>query len=74
MEIDSELRSKETWLISEDGLWDISFGIIFFGLGINHLIETSTLDYQFDNDGLFLRGHGWQGSDHKAKDGIFFYR
>ena len=27
MEINAELRSKETWLVSEDGLWDISFGL-----------------------------------------------
>jgi hypothetical protein len=39
MEIDSELRSKETWLISEDGLWDISFGIIFLGWGLTILLR-----------------------------------
>ncbi len=34
MEIDSELRSKETWLVSEDGLWDISFGLVLLGWGL----------------------------------------
>jgi len=32
MDIDSELRSKETWLISEDGLWDICFGLSLLGI------------------------------------------
>ena len=34
MNIDSELRSKETWLISEDGLWDISIGLSLLGFGL----------------------------------------
>jgi phosphate starvation-inducible membrane PsiE len=34
MEIDSELRSKETWLISDDGLWDIFFGLVLLGWGL----------------------------------------
>lgn len=39
MEIDSELRSKDTWLISEDGLWDISIGLVIFGLGLTTLLR-----------------------------------
>ena len=34
MEIDSELRAKDTWLISEDGLWDICLGLVLFGWGL----------------------------------------
>lgn len=34
MIIDSELRSKETWLISEDGLWDICIGLSLLGFGL----------------------------------------
>jgi len=34
MEIDSNLRSKEIWLVSEDGLWDISFGLVMLGWGL----------------------------------------
>lgn len=40
MKIDSELRSKETWLISQDGLWDISIGLSFLGFGL-----TISLDH-----------------------------
>lgn len=32
--IDPELRSKETWLISEDGLWEICVGLSFLGFGL----------------------------------------
>jgi hypothetical protein len=42
MAIDSELRSKATWLISEDGLWEIAIGISMLGFGLtislNHAI------------------------------------
>jgi hypothetical protein len=34
MEISSELRAKDTWLISEDGLWDICLGLVLFGWGL----------------------------------------
>lgn len=34
MEINSELKAKDTWLISEDGLWDICFGLVIFGWGL----------------------------------------
>jgi hypothetical protein len=34
MVIDSELRSKDTWLISEDGLWEIGIGLSLLGLGL----------------------------------------
>jgi hypothetical protein len=34
MHIDSELRSKETWLINEDGLWDICIGFSLLGFGL----------------------------------------
>ena len=39
MEIDSELRSKATWLISEDGLWDIGIGLVLFGWGLTTLLR-----------------------------------
>jgi len=34
MDLASQFRSKETWLIDEDGLWDICLGISLFGLGL----------------------------------------
>lgn len=39
MEIDSELRSKETWLVSEDGLWDISIGLVLLGWGLTTALK-----------------------------------
>lgn len=39
MEIDSELRSKETWLISDDGLWDIGIGLVLMGWGLTTLLR-----------------------------------
>ena len=39
MEIDSELRSKETWLVSEDGLWDISIGLVLLGWGLTTSLQ-----------------------------------
>ena len=34
MDLASQFRSKESWLIDEDGLWDICLGISLFGLGL----------------------------------------
>ena len=39
MEIDSELRSKDTWLISDDGLWDIGIGLVLMGWGLTTLLN-----------------------------------
>lgn len=39
MEIDSELRSKDTWLISDDGLWDIGIGLVLMGWGLTTLLR-----------------------------------
>jgi hypothetical protein len=39
MEIDSELRSKETWLISDDGLWDSGIGLVLMGWGLTTLLR-----------------------------------
>ena len=39
MEINSELRSKETWLISEDGLWDIAIVLVILGWGLTALLR-----------------------------------
>ena len=74
MEIDSELRSKETWLVSEDGLWDIELWACFVGMGTNHLFETSTLVYQLDNGGIFPRNNGRKRGNYQTKNGLLFYR
>ena len=34
MFIGSKWRSKETWLVSDDGLWDIGVGLALLGLGL----------------------------------------
>ena len=39
MGIDSELRSKDTWLISDDGLWDIGIGLVLMGWGLTTLLR-----------------------------------
>lgn len=38
---DFDLRSKETWLVSEDGLWDLCIGLGIMGLGLTIALNQS---------------------------------
>lgn len=52
MNIDSELRSKETWLVSEDGLWDLCIGLSLLGFGL-----TMWLDHPIWFIGILLSAY-----------------
>jgi uncharacterized membrane protein YfcA len=54
MTIDSDLRSKATWLISEDGLWDIGIGLSMLGFGLTISLKHAIWYFGFVMLAYFL--------------------
>jgi len=54
MAIDSELHSKATWLISEDGLWEIGIGLSMLGFGLTISLKHAIWYFGFVMLAYFL--------------------
>jgi hypothetical protein len=51
---DAEIRFKETWLVREDGLWDICIGFSVMGLGITVALNQAIWFIAFTTLAYFL--------------------